>query len=131
MGHRKKKSTKVSHLPRSGFIFTSNFHPRCCEIHLWVPSTGLSLILWLLVRFQNAKRDQNKINLVLLRHPDLARNLLLTGLFLALTAVTAPSAALKKAKLCAPPPPSPRAPAPLSPARVLSRPKCPSLTQRL
>lgn len=100
MGHRKKKSYLNQLFTSVWLHLHANFHPRCSEIHVWVLSTGSPPILWLLLRFQNAKRDQNKINLVLPSTLDLARKLLLTGLSLALRAVTAPSAGLKKAKLC-------------------------------
>lgn len=76
--------------------FHVDIHPRCCEIHVWVLFNRLAADFAATLRFQNAKRGQNKINLVLLLTLDLARKLLLTGLFLAVRAVTAPSAGLKK-----------------------------------
>lgn len=49
---KKKKKTQMLYLPRSGFIFASDVHPGCWEIHKWVRCPASRLLPWRRLRFQ-------------------------------------------------------------------------------
>lgn len=47
-----QKKKQMLYLPRSGFIFASDVHPGCWEIHKWVRCPASRLLPWRRLRFQ-------------------------------------------------------------------------------